>query len=292
MVKSMTGFGRMEETADNRKITIEMKSVNHKYLDMNLKLPKRFHLFESRIRSIVKEYAIRGKIDLFLTYENLNGVDEKLRFNRELAGEYMDVFEEIQTTYHVPNDITTTILARFPDVLTMEEAGMDEEETWSLLEKCLRSCCEAFSQARIREGEHLKEDFMEKLDGLSRTVEKVEVRSPQVLEEYRSRLEAKLQEVLEDHPMDDSRIAQEVVIFSDKMCVDEEVVRLKSHIHSMREELLHGENQGRKLDFIAQEMNREANTILSKANDLEVTNLGIELKTEIEKIREQIQNIE
>jgi uncharacterized protein (TIGR00255 family) len=288
----MTGFGRYELTEDSHKITIEMKSVNHKYLDVNIKMPKKLGMFEADMRNVLKDYAIRGKIDIFVTYEDLSGKDENLRFHQGLAKEYLEYFQQMQTAFGIRNDVTVTSLARFPDVLSMEDAKLDEELTWKLLEKTLRKACENFVQSRQKEGENLKNDLCTKLDGMMQTILFIEERFPQILEDYRTRLENKLREILEDSQIDESRIAAEVILFADKMCVDEEVVRLKSHVASMKDELLCKEQQGRKLDFIAQEMNREANTILSKANSLEVTNKGIELKTEIEKIREQVQNIE
>lgn len=292
MVKSMTGFGRFEVTKNNRKFTIEMKSVNHKYLDVSIKMPKKFSLFEGDIRSVLKKYAIRGKIDIFVTYEDMSGTDALLKYNKNLAMEYMKYLEEMAKDVGLENDIKVSALSRYPDVLTMEDAEIDEEESWKVLEEALVGACENFVSSRVKEGEHLKSNLTEKLDNMLEIVGFVEERSPKVLEEYRQKLEGKIQEILEDSQIDNARIASEVIIFADKMCVDEEVVRLRSHVLAMKDELFKGSGQGRKMDFIAQEMNREANTILSKANDLQVTNKAIELKTEIEKIREQIQNIE
>lgn len=292
MVRSMTGFGRHEITRDNRKLTIEMKSVNHKYLDVNIKMPKKLSMFEADMRNVLKQYAVRGKMDIFVTYEDMSGTDANLKFNKGLAQEYLKYFQEMEEELKLKNDITVSSLSRYPEVLTMEDAKIDEELVWQVLEETLHGACRVFVASREKEGENLKKDLCEKLDAMLETVTFVETRSPQILEEYRQKLETKMKEVLENTQIDEARIASEVIIFADKMCVDEEVVRLKSHILHMKEELEQGDKQGRKLDFLAQEMNREANTILSKANNLEVTNKGIELKTEIEKIREQIQNIE
>lgn len=292
MVKSMTGFGRYELTRNSRKLTIEMKSVNHKYLDVNIKMPRIFSMFEGDMRNVLKKYAVRGKIDIFVTYEDMSGTDSHLKFNQELAKEYLRYFREMEVELGLKNDITVSSLSRYPEVLTMEDVQLDEEEIWMLLEETLCRACEMFVQSRLREGENLKRDISAKLDNMMRAVEFIEVRSPRILEEYRQKLEEKMHDILEDSQVDNARIASEVIIFADKICVDEEVVRLKSHVINMQEELLKGDQQGRKMDFLAQEMNREANTILSKANNLEVTNKAIELKTEIEKIREQIQNIE
>lgn len=292
MMKSMTGFGRCELTKDSRKLTIEMKSVNHKYLDVNIKMPKKFSIFESSMRSVLKEYAVRGKIDIFVSYEDLSGTDTSLKFNKNLAGEYLKYFREMEETFGLKNDISVLALSKCPEVLTMEDEALDEEEMWKLTEETFRKACEQFVSARELEGRNLYRDLTQKLEQLKDTVDCVEKRSPQVLHDYRKKLEDKMHEIFEDRQIDDTRIAAEVILFADKMCVDEEVVRLKSHIMNMQNEMSQGNANGRKMDFIAQEMNREANTILSKANNLEVTNYAIELKTEIEKIREQIQNIE
>ncbi len=292
MIKSMTGFGCYELTKDSRKLIIEMKSVNHKYLDVNMKMPRRLSLFENDMRNVLKRYVARGKIDIFVTYEDLSGTDTNLKYNETLAKEYLKYFRKMEEELNLTNDVTVLSLSRCPDVLTMEDAEMEEEKVWQLIEETLEKACERFVESREKEGERLKEDLVQKLDQMLKTVEYIEEKSPQVLEDYRKKLEDKMHELLENSQIDDSRIASEVVLFADKMCVDEEVVRLKSHVSGMREELMQGKVQGRKLDFLAQEMNREANTILSKANNLDITNQAISLKTEIEKIREQIQNIE
>ena len=194
--------------------------------------------------------------------------------------------------FKLENDIRVSTLSRYPEVFTMEEQTIDEKELWSVLEKAIRGACEQFVASRIKEGEHLRADLCDKLDGMLTYVDFIEERSPVLLKEYKERLEEKVKELLGDKQIDDARIATEVTIFADKVCVDEETVRLKSHIKSTKETLMAGGSVGRKLDFIAQEMNREANTILSKANDLEISDIGINLKTDIEKVREQIQNIE
>ena len=235
MIKSMTGFGRAEAQDEQHKFTVEIKSVNHRYLDFNIKMPKKLSFFDSAIRTLLKEYMLRGKVDVFISYEDFTQSHMILQYNREVAGQYMAYFKEMADTFGIRNDITAAELGRFQDVFTMEEADSDEN---------------------------------------------------------RQKLEDKMKELLGDTQIEESRIASEVLIYADKICTDEETVRLKSHIQHMKDVLAEGEGIGRKLDFIAQEMNREANTILSKANDLETSNLAIDLKTEIEKVREQIQNIE
>ena len=209
-----------------------------------------------------------------------------------IAAEYMDIFEQMASQFHLDNDMTVSALSRYPEVITTEEVKVDEEELWHFIEKAVCAACEQFVAARITEGEHLKKDLCEKLDGMLSYVDFIEERSPVIIKEYKERLEAKVAELLGDRQIDDARIATEVTIFADKICVDEETVRLRSHIKSTKDTLEAGGSVGRKLDFIAQEMNREANTILSKTNDLAISDIGISLKTDIEKVREQIQNIE
>lgn len=292
MVKSMTGFGRFEYTDSQRKITVEMKAVNHRYLEMNIKLPRKFNIFESQIRAEIKKYAQRGKIDMFITCEDLSDNIEEVTYNADIATQYIEKFKEIEERFSIPNDVRVTTLLRCPDVFTMEEKKMDEEELWGILCKTVDGAAQKFVETRIAEGENLKTDLIQKLNGMMSVVDYIEDKSPQIISDYRKRIEDKVKELLSDAQIDDSRIAAETVIFADKICIDEEIVRLKSHISSMAEALDSGESVGRKLDFIAQEMNREANTILSKTSDIEISNRAIDLKTEIEKVREQIQNIE
>lgn len=292
MIKSMTGFGRAEVQDSERKFTVEIKSVNHRYLDFNIRMPKKLVFFENAIRGILKEYMQRGKVDVFISYEDYTPSNVVLQYKKDIAAQYLTYFRQMAEDFGLKDDVTVTQLGRCPEVFTMEEGSVDEEEIWELLEKALRSAGEQFSHARQMEGEHLRNDLYLKLDDMTEKVTQVEVRSPEIIREYRARLEEKLKEVLADTQLEENRIAAEVVIFADKICTDEETVRLKSHVEHMRKALQEGSGIGRKLDFIAQEMNREANTILSKANDLETSNLAIDLKTEIEKIREQIQNIE
>lgn len=289
----MTGFGRCEVSEGDRKFTVEMKGVNHRYLDANIRMPKKLNFFDSAIRTVLKQYVTRGKVDIFITYEDLTENQVSLKYNESLAKEYLDAFKKMEETFGLENDIRVSTVSRCPEVLTMEEQSADEDELWKGLKKALEGALKQFVETRGIEGENLKNDIIAKLDGMSEKVACIEVRSPEIVAEYRARLEEKVKELLADTQMDEGRIAAEVVIFADKICTDEEVVRLKSHIAHMKETFATEENGiGRKLDFIAQEMNREANTILSKANDIEVSNYAIDLKTEIEKVREQIQNIE
>lgn len=292
MIKSMTGFGRAEVQDSERKFTVEIKSVNHRYLDFNIRMPKKLVFFENAIRGILKEYMQRGKVDVFISYEDYTPSNVVLQYKKDIAAQYLTYFRQMAEDFGLKDDVTVTQLGRCPEVFTMEEGSVDEEEIWELLEKALRSAGEQFSHARQMEGEHLRNDLYLKLDDMTEKVTQIEVRSPEIIREYRAKLEEKLKEVLADTQLEENRIAAEVVIFADKICTDEETVRLKSHVEHMRKVLQEGSGIGRKLDFIAQEMNREANTILSKANDLEISDTGINLKTDIEKVREQIQNIE
>lgn len=292
MIKSMTGFGRCEFTDEKRKFTVELKSVNHRYLDVNIKMPKKLNFFESSIRALLKEYIERGKVDVYITYEDYTEDNYALKYNSALAAQYLDYLNRMAEEFSLENYIRVSNLSRYPDVLVMEEQDVDEKELWDGLERALRGACEQFVASRIKEGESLKVDLIDKLDHMISYVDFIEKRSPQIMEEYRKRLEDKIKEILGDRQMDDGRIATEVTIYADKVCVDEETVRLRSHINTTKDTLLEGGSIGRKLDFIAQEMNREANTILSKANNIEISDTGINLKTSIEKVREQIQNIE
>lgn len=292
MIKSMTGFGRCEVLKDSRKFTVELKSVNHRYLDVNIRMPKKLNFFETSIRTLLKSYADRGKVDIFITYEDLSQSQVSVKYNAALAAEYLKYLNQMAEEFSLDNDVRVSTLSRYPEVFTMEECSEDEDELWNGLKEALEGAFSQFVEMRTKEGERLKEDILLKLDLLSEQIRFIEERSPQIIAEYRTKLEEKMRELLEDTQIDDNRIAAEVILFADKICTDEEVVRLKSHIQHMKETLEESNGIGRKLDFIAQEMNREANTILPKANDLDISNRAISLKTEIEKIREQIQNIE
>ncbi|MCR5374714.1 MAG: YicC family protein [Lachnospiraceae bacterium] len=292
MLRSMTGFGRAETINEQHKFSVELKAVNHRYLDLNVKMPKKLNMFENQIRALVKNYIERGKVDLYISFEDYTEEKALVKYNKEIAGEYLDFLKQMSKDFNLENDIRVSSLSRFPEVFTMEELEIDEEALFTELSVVLENALKSFVEAREVEGEKLKTDLLSKLDEMNGYVDFIEKRSPQIIEEYKNRLVEKIQILLGDNKVDDSRIAQEVTIYADKVCVDEEIVRLKSHIDAMRKALLCGESVGRKLDFIAQEMNREANTTLSKSTDLEITNIGIDLKTLIEKIREQIQNIE
>ena len=292
MVRSMTGFGRYELNEDGRKLTVEMKSVNHRYCEIGVRLPKKLNFFETAVRNVVKKYASRGKIDMYLYYEEETDSTENSRYNKSIAEEYIRYMKQMADDFGLSTDISVTSLARMQDVFVAEETELDEDALLPFVERAVRGACEKFVATRTAEGAELRRDVETKLDSILAGVDEIIRRSPEIVEAYRSKLLAKVQEVMGDAQVDPQALATEIVTFADKICTDEETVRLKAHVKNMRDTLDATDNVGRKLDFIAQEMNREANTILSKANDLIVSDIAINLKTDIEKIREQIQNIE
>ncbi|MBQ8951888.1 MAG: YicC family protein [Eubacterium sp.] len=291
MVCSMTGFGRSEYLDDEKKIIIEIKSVNHRYCDISVKLPRTISRFEPEIRKRLKLYAERGKIDVFITYQNLK-TSETVKYNKEIAGEYMNYLRQIGEDFGLEEDIKPTVLARFPDVFSLEENYSAEDEEYTDIQKVLDEAGKMFLESRQKEGENLAKDLLDKMDEIETLVDRIETLTPQIVEEYREKLTAKVQDILENRDIDETRIVQEVVIYADRVAVDEELVRLRSHIQAVRDILSEDKAVGRKLDFIVQEMNREANTTLSKSDTKEVTDIGIDLKTLIEKVREQVQNLE
>ena len=291
----MTGFGRSEITEGDKKITVELKSVNNRYLDLNIKMPKKFNAFEADIRSELKKYMKRGKVDVFISYDNFAQTDSKVKYNKEIAKEYLTYLRQMAVDFGLDDDVRISSLSKYPEVLTMEDVEIDEDEIWNILIKAINEAAQQFADARTKEGEFLKKDLFEKLDEMKESVDFITERSPIIIDEYKAKLREKVYDLLEDKQVDENRLVMEVTLFADKICVDEELVRLNSHIKQTREILEKGDDKegiGRKLDFMAQEMNREANTILSKSTDLEISNRGIILKTDIEKVREQIQNIE
>ncbi|TCT16937.1 uncharacterized protein (TIGR00255 family) [Natranaerovirga pectinivora] len=292
MLKSMTGFGRFENISEERKVVIEMKSVNHKYCDINIRMPKKLAQFENAMRTLMKKYVQRGKIDVFITYEDYTNGTSAVKYNSDLAAEYIKTFEQMSQQFELDNDIKVSHLSRYPDVLSLEESSLDEDTLWAIVENALLQAAKNLADTREVEGKNLKIDIEKKLDHMKELLINVQDLSPKVVAEYKLKLEQRINDLLNGPIVDEGRIATEVAIFADKACIDEEIVRLESHIGHMLTTLQGSDGIGRKLDFIAQEMNREANTILSKANDITISNNAIELKTEIEKIREQIQNIE
>ena len=292
MIKSMTGFGRYETVTDEYRIAVEIKSVNHRYCDLNIKLPKKFNEIENTLRMMTKEIAERGKVDVYVSYEDYAVKGTHVHYHPQIAKEYVKVAAQVAEEFELHNSLSAERLLGFADVISLEEESNDLESVFPIVTQTLQKAGEQFIASREREGEQLYQDIKGKLAYLLTLVAQVEERSPQMLQEHRQKLLEKVQELLGDRKIDEGILATELIVYADKVCVDEETVRLRSHIDAMSETLDMQEAIGRKLDFIAQEMNREANTILSKANDKELSGIAINLKTEIEKIREQIQNIE
>ena len=292
MVRSMTGYGKgIAENSDAR-VTIEMKSVNHRYLDLNIKLPKKLNFLESTIRNKISESVFRGKVDVYITLNEHSDACYQISINDAIAQKYYDSISAMADKLGIDNDMKASSISRLPDVIELEEMEADEDSLKTLVLEALDACVDQFVDSRIAEGNRLETDLIAKMDEMLVLVDRLEARSPQIIEEYRARLKTKVSELLEDTHIDEARVAQEVVIYADKICIDEEMVRLKSHVSETRGVFDLDKEVGRKLDFLAQELNREANTILSKSTDVEIADIGITLKTLIEKVREQIQNIE
>lgn len=292
MIKSMTGYGRYENQNEDAKLIVEIKSVNHRYCDISIRLPKSLNAFEHDIRNQVRAGVSRGKIDVYITYESNREGKSLVTYNRDMAKSYVELLTKMADEFGLANQLDAHALSLYPEVFSLEEVTVDEEKLQELVRQTVAGALEHFIHARETEGELLKADLLHKLDVISEVADGIAARSPVVFEEYRERLMAKVRDLLGNTQIDDAVIATELVVYADKICIDEELVRLHGHIRHMKETLQNEESVGRKLDFIAQELNREANTTLSKANDSVISNQGIILKTEIEKIREQIQNLE
>ena len=293
MLKSMTGFGRAKYEIEGREYVVEIKSVNNRYCDVSVRLPRSISYLEENIKKEVVNNISRGKVDVSITFNNSSTLGKKITLNRELAQMYISELDELVTAYDIRNDISAVQVARFPDVL--ETKNEDEEE--KITEEInipLKQALNSFMEMKQREGEKLSEDMLARIKTISEKVEEVSKYSTGLIEEYVVKLENRIKELLKTDIVDKSRLEQEVVIFADKCSVEEEITRLKSHIEQFENIINKKEyiTTGKKLDFIIQEMNRETNTIGSKANCLEITNLVIDIKTEIENIREQVQNIE
>ena len=292
MVRSMTGYGKSEYNDGKVKLVVEIRSVNNRFLDFNIHMPKKFFPFEMKIRNLLGEYIKRGKIDVFISWSDYEKRAGSIRFNEALAGEYLDIYKKISAMDNSFDSIKVGDIARSPEVIVSEDDGIDEEYIWGLLSEELKNAAIAHREAKEFEGARLKDDILVKLEGLETSVKTIIEREPEIIEAYRTKLQGKLEEILEDNTIDEGRLAQEVVYYADKMSTDEEQVRLLSHIEKMRTEFAKDESIGKNLDFIVQELNRESNTILSKSGDVLTSDLAIGMKTDIEKIREQIQNIE
>ena len=292
MIRSMTGYGRARRTINGRDVTVEVRGVNNRYLDCTVKMPRAYVFAEDGLKALVQKTVSRGKVDVFITIDSTGADATAVTVNEPLARSYAQALGRLQEMLGLHEEISAVTLAKFPDVLTVTRAEEDLESVAADIAAVTAEALTSYNDMRAVEGEKLAEDILGRLDTIEATVGKVEERSPQTVAAYRERLENKMREVLQSTAIDEGRILTEAAIFADKIAVDEETVRLRSHIDATRKELTRGGSVGRKLDFIAQEMNREANTILSKANNLAVSDNGIALKTLIEKIREQIQNLE
>ncbi len=295
MLKSMTGYGRGEFTLHNRKFVVEIKSVNHRYNDITIKLPRVLNPFEEKIRKQVSKFASRGKIDVYIQMETQSSDDIKIKLNRPLADAYVDRMRELNEIYQLNDKITIATILGCPDIIEVEKNIIDDEallQIWECAEPALKNALSNFVAMREAEGESLKNDILVKNEVIKELTQKVSERAPSVVADYRARLRAKLEEVLENTSIDENKILAEAVVFADRTCVDEELTRLSSHLKQLDDILNENDAIGRKLDFLVQEMNREVNTIGSKSNDIEITQLVVSLKSEVEKIREQVQNIE
>ena len=291
-MKSMTGYGRAKIENDTREYIVEVKSVNHKYLDINIKLPKTLCCIEDKIRKVISNKISRGKIDVFVTYINYGIEGKTILINKDIAKMYIKEIEEIATENNIASGIRATEISKFPEVLNVIVDEEDEEKIWLELNKCLEKALDNFIEMRTTEGEKIKEDLKQRLDEIDENINEIFKNSTGLVEEYVVKLRKRIQEILNTDVVDETRLAQEIVIYSDKTSIEEEITRIKSHIIQFKE-LLNSEGAiGKKADFIIQEMNREINTMGSKSGKFEITQLVIKIKTQIEDIREQIQNIE
>jgi len=292
MIKSMTGFGRGNIDQDGRSFTVEIKSVNHRYCDLNIKMPKSLLSLEDRIRKTIQQKVSRGKVDVFITQNNYEKQGAKVVLDEKLADSYVECLNKIKERYDIKENISLALISRFPDVVNLKQEEEDVDSLWEILSLSLKDAVNLLVDMREKEGLKLEKNILLKCDYIKSLLDKIEEKSPLVVEEYKDKLNQRLKELLGECQVDENRVAVEVAIFADKSAIDEEIVRLNSHLVQLKETFHLNEAVGRKLDFIIQEMNREVNTIGSKANNLEVTNIVLNIKNEIEKIREQIQNIE
>ncbi len=292
MIRSMTGYGRSQQLLEGRDITVEIKSVNHRFLEFSARTPRAYGFLEEKLKGYLQGKIARGKVEVGILLQTLDAPDTTVEINQELAGAYVHALRELGDTFHLQDDLTLSAVSRFSDIFTVRKVQEDEEVIWELVRQVADGALERFVAMRTAEGARLEADLCGRLARIEMLVAQVQEQSPRTVEAYRERLTAKIQEVLADRQLDDARILTEAAVFADRIAVDEETVRLSSHIAQFREILGSGGSVGRKLDFLVQEMNREANTIGSKAQDVAVAQIVVEIKSEIEKIREQIQNIE
>ncbi|HEX3038777.1 MAG TPA: YicC/YloC family endoribonuclease [Caproiciproducens sp.] len=292
MIRSMTGFGRSEDTIDGRDIIIEIKSVNHRYFEFSSRITRGYGFLDEKLKSYLQNRISRGKIDLYVSIETLEDTDAQVSINHSIAAGYVNALHELAQRYHLRDDISVSTVSRNADIFTIHKTPEDEEIIWNAVRHVTDKALDTLLTMRETEGKRLKEDVLQRAELILKTVDQIEERSPQTVEEYREKLQQRLQEMLGDTNIDEQRILTEAAIFADKVAVAEETVRLRSHFEQLRNMLNSDEAVGRKLDFIVQEMNREANTIGSKCVDTQIAYMVVNIKAEIEKIREQIQNIE
>ena len=292
MLKSMTGYGRAQKILNGRDILVEIRSVNHRYYEYSSRIPRTYSYIDEKLKALLKNSISRGKVEAAVTINNIEGKDTEIAINKGVAEGYVAALRSVSEELSLTDDLSLSKLIKLPDIFTVQKTPDDEEQVWNDVAEVAQEAVAKFVEMRSTEGERLKKDITEKADGILRMVMEVERLSPITVENYRNRLYKKLSEVLENKDIDEQRILTEAAIFSEKIAVDEETVRLRSHISQLKNMLNSNEAVGRKLDFIVQEMNREVNTIGSKAQDLNITKIVVDMKAEIEKIREQIQNIE
>lgn len=292
MIRSMTGYGRSEMVVDGRAVTVEIKSVNHRYFEFSCRTSRGYSFLEEKMKSYLQQQIFRGKVDAYISIDALESAQSQVTVNHPLAAGYIYALRELAERYDLSDDISVSTVARYSDIFSVHKAPEDEDAVWASVEKAAAEAVENFIRMRETEGERLKADVLSRADTIMQRVEEIEARSPQTVSEYEERLRQKIQELLGDNTVDEQRLLTETAIFADKVAVAEETVRLRSHFRQMKEMMEAGGPIGRKLDFLVQEMNREANTIGSKAVDSQIAYLVVDIKAEIEKIREQIQNIE
>lgn len=292
MIKSMTGYGRAIKLVDGMNITVEIKSVNHRYFEFSSKLPRSYGFLDEKLKSFFMGKLSRGKMECYVSIETVEEPDTIISVNHPLVKSYLDAYKELSETYGLDNNIKVSDISRVPDVFSIRKQAADEDKIWSAVSVVAQEALDGFIAMREREGERLKSDVLSRLSTILECVEFVEMRSPETVKEYNEKLLTRLRELLEDTHIDEQRILTEAAIFADKIAVAEETVRLRSHISQLTSFLDASDAVGKKMDFLVQELNREANTIGSKAQDVEIARRVVSIKAEIEKIREQIQNIE
>jgi len=292
VIKSMTGYGRSQKILNGRDILVEIRSVNHRYYEYSSRIPRAYNYIDEKLKALLKSKISRGKVDVSVTISNIEGRDTEIAINKGVAEGYVNALRSVAEDLNVADDLTLSKLIKLPDIFNVQKTPDNEEEVWNDVSEVAAEALERFVAMRETEGEKMRLDVLEKSECIMEMVARVEELSPQTVENYRERLYKKLSEVLESRDIDEQRIVTEAAVFAEKIAVDEETVRLRSHISQLRGLVNSDESIGRKLDFIVQEMNREVNTIGSKAQDLGITKLVVDMKAELEKIREQIQNIE